>query len=517
MKKILLLLIAVISILSANAQNFEWASNLPSYSGNPRPQNIKSAGSRGSAIYGTYGPASSGIIQGAFLYRVDASGNLMWMDTIGASHATYGSLWAGGMEMTNSGSVFIAGNYTDTIHTQDSMIVIRGTSDSYLAMYNNSGNIQWMRTTANAHITDIAKDASENLYVILDFSGNISFLGQNFSSAGTSDMLVAKIDTLGNLLYTRQIHGNISSKKIRVSPAGNVCAFGAFSDTLYYDTLHLSPGIYEVVFGCLRLNPAGGLVAYSYLENYSTAGGPAVFFTDAEINYQEKIASSTGFNWTWGTAADLDVHGPDGSLANGHQFEADYAGSYTIGGMVQTDSTGVWVFGQKTDGPPYSYNMLELFKMDYYGNISNSGTFDLSLNTNPSYKDIGADQNGNLYITGVYSDSVHFGTNTLHAPEAHTIYIAKIGSAQSTGFSSVGASAEMNVYPNPSSGMFTVQFKTNKKETSIYIRNLLGEAICSQTIASGFINIDLSSQPKGIYFIDVSDGNDRQVKKIIIQ
>jgi hypothetical protein len=515
MKKALLSIVFTSLLYSSNAQTFEWAKNLPSLSDFPGSLSIKSAAEEGSAVYGVYNSNASSTAIGTFLYRVNAAGDLNWIDTITLRHPQYGGISCAGMEILHSGSVITGGNYSDTIYTQDSMIVKRGASDSYLAMYNNSGNIQWMRTIANTHVSDICKDASENLYVLLDFSGNISFLGQNFSSAGTSDMLVAKIDTLGNLLYTRQIHGNINSRKVRVSPAGNVCAFGAFSDTLYYDTLHVSPGIYEVVFGCLRLSPAGDLIAYSYLENYSTAGGPAVFFTDAEINYQERIASSTGFTWTWGTAADINFTGANGAIEHGSQFEADYGGSYTIGGMVQADTTGIWIFGQKTEGPPYS-NMLELFKIDYNGNISDSSTFDLSMN-NSSTKDIGADQNGDLYITGVYSDSVRFGAHTLHAAGPQAIFIAKIGSAQSTGFTSPAPSTEVSVYPNPSAGIFTVQFKDSKNKATVYVRNLLGEAICFQTIVSGFTSIDLSSQPKGIYFIEVSEGNDRKVKKIILQ
>jgi hypothetical protein len=57
--------------------------------------------------------------------------------------------------------------------------------------------------------------------------------------------------------------------------------------------------------------------------------------------------------------------------------------------------------------------------------------------------------------------------------------------------------------------------------TSITITNLLGEKVYQQAISdkgiANSIAVDLSSQPKGIYFVEAIIGNKRKTEKIIIE
>lgn len=80
----------------------------------------------------------------------------------------------------------------------------------------------------------------------------------------------------------------------------------------------------------------------------------------------------------------------------------------------------------------------------------------------------------------------------------------------------------ITIYPNPTEGKIQLaignrQWEKEKVEIEIY--NILGEKVTRSVIHSGVRNfiIDLSSQPKGIYFVKVMDdeGN-TDVKKIII-
>lgn len=74
----------------------------------------------------------------------------------------------------------------------------------------------------------------------------------------------------------------------------------------------------------------------------------------------------------------------------------------------------------------------------------------------------------------------------------------------------------LNVFPNPSTGKFTIDSKITKGEISIY--NLLGEKVFLSTVQQ--INgsaIDLSYQPNGIYFINVKTERESLTQKIIIE
>ncbi|MES2678394.1 MAG: T9SS type A sorting domain-containing protein [Bacteroidota bacterium] len=76
----------------------------------------------------------------------------------------------------------------------------------------------------------------------------------------------------------------------------------------------------------------------------------------------------------------------------------------------------------------------------------------------------------------------------------------------------------ISIYPNPSAGIFQIEFENSNSNASVLeLYNVRGEKIQS---ASGFgsqIQIDLSAQPKGIYFIKICNGTNIYNKKIVVQ
>lgn len=79
----------------------------------------------------------------------------------------------------------------------------------------------------------------------------------------------------------------------------------------------------------------------------------------------------------------------------------------------------------------------------------------------------------------------------------------------------------MNVYPNPNMGMFSVYFNAGALSTmQVTVRNLMGEIIyVSDTENANEFSqvIDLQSQPKGIYFVELDHDGTVETKKVIIQ
>jgi hypothetical protein len=74
----------------------------------------------------------------------------------------------------------------------------------------------------------------------------------------------------------------------------------------------------------------------------------------------------------------------------------------------------------------------------------------------------------------------------------------------------------INVYPNPTEGVFNVDFKN---ATNIKVLNTLGAVIYEEKIeqlTEGTKNIDLSNFTNGIYFVNVSNGTNSSNHKIIL-
>jgi hypothetical protein len=80
---------------------------------------------------------------------------------------------------------------------------------------------------------------------------------------------------------------------------------------------------------------------------------------------------------------------------------------------------------------------------------------------------------------------------------------------------------ELNYYPNPNDGKFTLEFKADKRPTEVKITSLEGKEIYAETLQNfeGIYQneIDLSSQKRGIYLLQIIQGNKAMNKKIVIE
>lgn len=80
----------------------------------------------------------------------------------------------------------------------------------------------------------------------------------------------------------------------------------------------------------------------------------------------------------------------------------------------------------------------------------------------------------------------------------------------------------MDFYPNPNTGKFNLRFNLKDKgNTEVKVQNMEGKVIYSETLKdfSGTYDkeIDISQNPKGVYFVRIDQGKHSQLKKIILE
>ncbi|MFI5222329.1 MAG: T9SS type A sorting domain-containing protein, partial [Bacteroidia bacterium] len=79
----------------------------------------------------------------------------------------------------------------------------------------------------------------------------------------------------------------------------------------------------------------------------------------------------------------------------------------------------------------------------------------------------------------------------------------------------------LRIFPNPSSGIFTVELNAEARNVEFEVTDILGRTIYRSQLESGSgifkSNIDLNPQGKGIYFLKVSAGNSFKVSKITVE
>ena len=71
-----------------------------------------------------------------------------------------------------------------------------------------------------------------------------------------------------------------------------------------------------------------------------------------------------------------------------------------------------------------------------------------------------------------------------------------------------------DLYPNPTTGSFTIELV---EESNISIYNMLGQQIMQLGKVSGLQHFDMGNAPKGLYFIQIQNGNQTEVKKLIVE
>lgn len=78
----------------------------------------------------------------------------------------------------------------------------------------------------------------------------------------------------------------------------------------------------------------------------------------------------------------------------------------------------------------------------------------------------------------------------------------------------IGEESDITIYPNPSSGKFSMSgFPINLK-LNVQIFNSSGQLVLKQIQSS---EIDLSAYPKGIYFVLINDGEKVISKKLVVE
>jgi hypothetical protein len=143
---------------------------------------------------------------------------------------------------------------------------------------------------------------------------------------------------------------------------------------------------------------------------------------------------------------------------------------------------------------------------------SNSGLF--------SSNSIGVDANKNIYLSGDFYNNVDFDPNTgiynLNAGSTVDLFMVKLDNINS-GLNNYNSSGiNVNIFPNPVNDKLRIEMNGSSIGIQFEISNLLGEIIQKQFLFNQVTDIQFNHQP-GIYFISLSNGNGKVVRKFVKQ
>lgn len=156
-------------------------------------------------------------------------------------------------------------------------------------------------------------------------------------------------------------------------------------------------------------------------------------------------------------------------------------------------------------------------------NITEPAALDISTNTNNltitanatgvNYQWIDCN-NGNAAISGETNQSYTATTNGSYAVVITSGACSDTSACvaiTTTGIKNSFGKAGVSIYPNPTSGMFTVAgFETG---TRLEVVNVIGEVVYKSVTTDTKTKIDLSNQNNGVYFIKTSNGLSHKIVK----
>lgn len=282
----------------------------------------------------------------------------------------------------------------------------------------------------------------------------------------------------------------------------------------------------------------------SFVEGSDWCDKTVLLYPDNSFIAGQKLWLRTKFrDWVDGSTATFNIYKPDGSLWHSYTrtnpdgiraFIPDDAGY----GFTSSDPAGTYRYTVTFGGKTYSH----YFTKDCPASLGLSGaisgqkgymvsnfisSFQTISSSAANYIKYMADGHVTLSPGFRATAGCRFVANTKGCNNSisgiNKAEQAEIASniTKQLSYTNGIALKEITIFPNPSDGVFTVQYNSNGIFTaSVKIINMKGQVVVSMPAATYQKrlekHINISGQPKGMYMIEISNGNKRITKKVLI-
>ncbi|MEN9394594.1 MAG: hypothetical protein RL362_815 [Bacteroidota bacterium] len=147
--------------------------------------------------------------------KYSPSGAFLWVKYIYSEDPTmyspYGSSTITDLEISQSGQLILGGFFTNELllfsDEQSPLVKVGniGFRSAFLCSYNLDGSASWSKNlhdtnNGGSNVIDVCIDEADNIYSLNEFWGNISNSLNAFGSPNTTESLLEKYDTYGNIL-----------------------------------------------------------------------------------------------------------------------------------------------------------------------------------------------------------------------------------------------------------------------------------------------------------------------------
>ena len=476
-----------------------------------------------------------------FLAKYDSAGNFVWAIHVGGAGEEFNYT---DPAVDEYGNIYLCGVFnsnTDFNPKGNAVIATnRGQQDGFVAKYDSTGLLQWVRGVGGALNDDVYRIDYKN-YLVL-FAGSFadsSYVDDGLTitplyGSGSADVVFGKFNPNGNLFWLNTLKGNGEDHSYNITAGinGKTYLTGTFEDTLIFDFGGVNP---DTLF-------ADGLAAFT--ASFSNLGNYYWSFPienaypfGLKVDHNGDILTCGQFS----NFADFDPDADTMTLIAQGSFDGYFA-KYTNGGN--------YVFAKRIggNGSDICYTIAELSNSSILvsGYFFNTADFDpdvtvASLNSN-GFADIYLahyDSLGNylsafgcgspafefcrnmtcnsideVFLCGGFEQVVDFNPapaiNTLVSAGSRDGYFVKYAFPTTSVHNM--SSADLLIYPNPFVNQINIS--DNFKQTQLILTDVLGNIIYKAIIsAQTKINTELLSP--GIYFLTIASGENVSTRKLL--
>lgn len=367
--------------------------------------------------------------------------------------------------------IFTAGYFSNSMILGPSVLTSAGGTDVIVARYHPTGAPIWSLRfggTGNDAATSLAIDGGGNVYVAGSFENRMIFGTDTLTSAGGTDIFIAKYSSGGNYLWAKRAGGpgNDIANAVAVDAAGNVFIAGAFSDSVRFGNLAwmYSAGSSDMFIaqytylGVVQWSARAGGIGNDFITALAvnssglyTAGS----FTDSLTVGADMLKSSGNtdiFLAKFSTSGSPQWARKAGGIASdaANTIALDIAGNVLIGGKVGDSA----IFGSITTG---RYGGQDGFIAQYTSSGGAQWARIMGGAGDDNVTSIGADSTGAVFCTGYFSETASIGGRSIISAGLTDAFVAKYSSigyglwSQRGGGTDADASFSLNVDNNRSS------------------------------------------------------------------
>ncbi len=331
-----------------------------------------------------------------YIQKLNFQGGLIWGKQIGNNQNIYTEK----IRIDANGDLIIIGRFIGTVDFDPNAGVQNLTGDEqdfygFILKLNASGDFIWVKEISGSQDIEPSSLYTDNdnaIYTIGAFKGTADFDPDpvdvlNLSSTGPGDhMFIQKLDEEGDLDWVKSIGGNGNTRPsdIVLDSSGNIYITGDFNQTVDFNPeiginnfIPIVPNTYTTFV--LKLDSLGQFTWTKILESAGVNGGNTIKVDDDNIYIGGHFRADMDFDPGTGVSSLSSF-----SVKNGYVLKLNLQGHF------------IWAAGFESLG-----------------------------SAKCEVKDLGIDDNGNIYVLGDFTGDVDFNPNAI---DAEAFFYSSFGS-----------------------------------------------------------------------------------------